>query len=170
MGDYYPSRPTRQTYERDLRLLKATYSNHLVNFSVVEKPDFYDLCDKLGLLIFVELPFPQAGPFQVLEASNPRREPYLKNSLEQVRGIVAALRIHPSIVQWSSLAEARESGKWAGPQEGYDYFIDAIGKVLKELSPCTLYHPSLCDLGEQHLWTENYREYFSFQPFLVSEY
>jgi len=76
----------------------------------------------------------------------------------------------PSIVQWSALAEARESGKWAGPQEGYEYFINAIGKVVMELSPDTIYHPSLCDLGEQHLWTENYREYFRFQPLLVSEY
>jgi hypothetical protein len=141
-----------------------------VNHTVVEKPDFYELCDELGILIFVQLPFSQAGPMQVLEASNPRREPFLKNSLEQVRRIVADLRTHPSIVQWSPLAEARTSGKWAGPQEGYDFFIDAVGKVVRELSPDTLYHPSLCDLGEMHFWGGNYQEYFKHQAKLVSEY
>jgi hypothetical protein len=83
---------------------------------------------------------------------------------------VADLRTHPSIVQWSPWAEARTSGTWAGPQEGYDFFIDAVGKAVRELSPDTIYHPSLCDLGEQHIWAENYRKCFTFQPLQISEY
>jgi beta-mannosidase len=169
IGDYYASRTTRQMYDRDLRLLKATYSNHIVT-QVVEKPDFYELCDELGLFVFVQLPFSQFGPVQVLEASNPRREPFIKNSLEQVRGIVVNLRTHPSIVQWSPFAEARMSGKWFGPQEGYDHFINLAEKLIRELSPDTIFHPSLCDLGEQHMWNGNYRQYSRFQPLMVSEY
>jgi beta-mannosidase len=169
MGDYYPSRNTHQTYERDLRLLKATYSNHLVT-QIVEKQDLYDLCDQLGMVIFIQLPFTQFGPYQVVEAGNPRREPFLKNSREQVDGIVRALRNHPSIVQWSPLAEARMNGKWAGSQEGYDFFIAEMEKVIKPLTPGTIFHPSLCDLGESHTWNANYRFYQQFQPALISEY
>ena len=169
MGDYFPSRTTHQTYERDLRLLKATYSNHVVT-QIVEKQDFYDLCDQLGLIIFIQLPFTQFGPYQVVEAGNPRREPFLKNSREQVDGIVRALRIHPSIIQWSPLAEARVSGVWAGPQEGYDFFIAEMAKVIQPLTPDTIFHPSLCDMGESHTWNPNYRFYQKFQPAIISEY
>jgi uncharacterized membrane protein len=169
MGDYYPSRTTHQTYERDLRLLKATYSNHLVT-QIVEKQDLYDLCDQLGLIIFIQLPFTQFGPYQVVDAGNPRRDPFIKNAREQVGAIVTSLRNHPSIVQWSPLAEARYNGKWAGSQEGYDFFTAEMEKVIKGLSPGTIFHPSLCDMGESHTWNANYRFYQQFQPSLISEY
>ena len=169
MVDYYPSRATRQTYERDLKELRATYSNHLVT-QMIEKPEFFDECDELGILVFIQMPFTQFGPYQVVEAGNPRREPFINNAREQVRGMVTALRTHPSIIQWSPLAEARDSGKWAGPQEGYDYFIAEMEKIISALTPDTIFHPSLCDLGEHHTWNANYRFYNHFAPLLISEY
>ncbi len=169
MSDYYPSRATNETYERDLKELRATYANHLVT-QVIEKQDFFDECDKLGLLIFVQMPFSQFGPYEVVAEGNPRREPFIANARMQARGMVLALRTHPSVVQWSPLAEARDSGKWAGPQEGYDFFIAEMQKVITKLSPDTIFHPSLCDLGEHHTWNANYRFYNHFQPLLVSEY
>lgn len=169
MVDYYASRATRQTYERDLKELRATYSNHLVT-QMMEKDDFYQLCDSLGLLIFVQMPFTQFGPYQSVERGNPRREPFINNAREQTRGMILAIRNHPSVIQWSPLAEARDSGKWAGPQEGYDYFIAQEEKVVRALSPDTIFHASLCDLGEHHTWNANYRYYNHFEPQLISEY
>jgi beta-mannosidase len=170
MSEYYPSRSNRQSYERDLRLLRASYANHLVT-QVPQKQAFYSLCDELGVLVLFEFPFPQFGPYSVLAAGNPRREPFLKNAKEQVQAIVKELRAHPSIVQWSPLAEAHEAdGKWAGPQEGYDFFIAEMKKTIQALSPDTIFHASLCDLGEHHIWNENYRDVFDFQPLMVSEY
>ncbi len=169
MVDYYASRANRQTYERDLKELRASYANHLVT-QMMERDEFYDECDQLGLLIFVQMPFTQFGPYQSVEKGNPRREPFIENSREQVRGMVLAIRNHPSVIQWSPLAEARTGGKWAGPQEGYDYFIAEMEKVVRPLSPDTIYHPSLCDLGEAHTWNANYRFYQHFQPQLISEY
>ena len=40
MSDYYGSKPTRETFEKDLLLFRAANLNHLVAFTVVEKPDF----------------------------------------------------------------------------------------------------------------------------------
>jgi len=57
ISDYYLSKPTRETYEKDLEMYKAANLNHLVGFTVVEKPDFYDLCDRLGILDILEFPF-----------------------------------------------------------------------------------------------------------------
>jgi hypothetical protein len=66
MSDYYGSKPNRETFLKDLQLLRAANLNHLVAFTVVEKPDFYELCDRLGILEIFELPFNQDGPVDVL--------------------------------------------------------------------------------------------------------
>ncbi len=112
---FYRSTATREDYERDLRMFRNANYNMLVNFTVVEKPEFYDLCDQLGVLMVEELPFPQFGPGHVLDMDGPRREPFLKQARLQVAQIVTANRNHPSVIQWSPLAEAHdeEQGKWS---------------------------------------------------------
>ena len=69
--------------------------NHLVNFTVIEKPIFYDLCDRMGILLVTEFPFRQFGPMHPLDPSYPRREAFVKSALKQVEEIVVALRNHP---------------------------------------------------------------------------
>ncbi|MFA5058120.1 MAG: glutamine amidotransferase, partial [Opitutaceae bacterium] len=184
IADYFGSKPTRETYEQDLRLYRAANLNHLINFTVVEKPDFYDLCDRLGILNFFEYPFIQFGPMAVMDRSNPRRETYVAQALSQVRQITVQLRNHPSIVVWAPFAEAHMKGQGWGAlgqdfeQYGYQEFVDTIGRMIAELAPGGIYHPSFCDLGEQHFWmgnagpwqTTNYQEHFQANTGFVSEY
>ena len=54
IADFYRSTPTAESYERDLRLFRDGNFNLLVNFTVVEKAEFYELCDRLGILVVVE--------------------------------------------------------------------------------------------------------------------
>lgn len=184
MADYYGSKPTRETYEQDLRMFRAANLNHLVAFTVVEKNDFYDLCDRLGILEMFEFPFTQFGPMEVLSPSNPRRDIYIKESLSQVRQILIQLRNHPSIILWAPFAEAHEkSGGWgAGGEDfgkyGYAAFAEKIRKLVEELSPGSIFHPSFCDAGEQHFWmgnagmgtSTNYSQHFYANTGFVSEY
>jgi beta-mannosidase len=184
MSDYYGSKPTRETYEKDLELFKAANLNHLVAFTVVEKPDFYDLCDRLGILEIFEFPFEQLGPVDVLDHSNPRREIFVQESLGQLRQIITGLRNHSSIIVWAAFAEAHEKGSkwgvgdWDLEQYGYEEFSNQIQKLVEELAPGTIYHPSLCDKGEQHFWMGNagigtsggYQEHFNANTGFVSEY
>jgi len=184
MSDYYGSKPTQETFVKDLELFRAANLNHLVAFTVVEKPDFYDLCDRLGILVIFEFPFNQDGPIDVLSYSNPRREAFVKESLSQVRQIILGLRKHPSIIEWAAFAEAHAKGgkwgvgSWDFEQYGYGPYSDAIGKLVEDLDPGTIYHPSLCDMGEQHFWMGNagmgtmgsYIEHSYAQTGLVSEY
>ena len=182
IADFYRSTPTAESYERDLRLFRDGNFNLLVNFTVVEKPEFYDLCDRLGILVVVELPFPQYGPQRVLDQGNPMREPFLKQAGLQVREIVTALRNHPSVVEWAPLAEAHEkAGGWSNgvDQQGYDTFMAEMKAIVSELAPGSIFHPSLCDLGEQHFWyaaagmgwqAGNYQELFDAKTGFVSEY
>jgi hypothetical protein len=184
MSDYYGSLPTRERFAKDLMLFRAANLNHLVAFTVVEKPDFYDLCDRLGILEIFEFPFNQDGPVNVLSYANPRRETFVRESLSQVRQIILELRNHPSIIEWAAFAEAHAKGggwgvgSWDFEQYGYGPFSDAIGKLVTELAPGTIYHPSLCDLGEQHFWmgnagmgnTGSYNQHFNAHTGFVSEY
>jgi beta-mannosidase len=180
--DFYRATPTAESYERDLRLFRDGNFNMLVNFTVVEKPEFYDLCDRLGILDVVELPFSQFGPQHVLDYDNPRREPYLKEAKSEVKQIVTLLRNHPSVVEWAPLAEAHEkAGEWGNgvDQKAYDSFMADMKTIITELAPGSIFHPSLCDLGEQHFWTaaagmiwsqESYGDLFSAKTGFVSEY
>lgn len=184
MSDYYGSKPTRETFLKDLRLLRAANLNHLVAFTVVEKPDFYELCDRLGILEIFEFPFNQDGPVDVLSYTNPRRETFVRESLSQVRQIIIALRNHPSIIEWAAFAEAHAKGggwgigSWDFEQYGYGPYSDAVGKLVADLDPGTVYHPSLCDMGEQHFWmgnagmgnTDSYNQHFHAETGFVSEY
>lgn len=186
IADFYPSTPTKESYERDLRLARNANLNMLVNFTVVEKPEFYDLCDQLGFLVVEEMPFPQTGPAQVLDKDNPRREPFLQQARLQISQIVRMQRNHPSVIEWAPLAEAHEkkAGRWAigsvvFDQEGYETFIAQMKSIVAELAPDTIFHPSLCDLGEEHFWTAaagdrtqrgSYQDLFNASTGFVSEY
>ncbi len=184
IADYYGSKPTRETYEKDLEMYRAANLNHLVGFTVVEKPDFYDLCDRLGILDIFEFPFEQFGPIEVLAYSNPRRETFVRESLSQLRQIIIQLRNHPSIIVWAAFAEAQMKGKGWGVgdedwgQYGYEEYSNQIRALVEALSPGTIYHPSLCDVGEQHFWMANagmgtsggYQEQFNANTGFVSEY
>jgi beta-mannosidase len=176
---FYRSTPTRQDYERDLRLFRDANYNLLVNFAVVEKPEFYDLCDELGILVVAELPFPQLGPQQVLNKDSSRREPFMNQARLQASQIIITERNHPSIVQWVPLAEAREKPEeWyhGVDQAGYDMFVAEMKAIINKLAPTTIFHPSLCDLGEQHFWIgaewdpRHYQDQFDAQAKFISEY
>jgi beta-mannosidase len=174
MGNYYLSRNTRQSYETDLRLLRAANANYVVSHTVVEKPAFYDLCDELGLMVMVQMPFNQAGPYFAMEPSSPRREVFLKTALAAGAEEVHDLRNHPSIAVWAPLAESQWS-QWA---KYYQPIYEGMREMVARLAPGTIYQASYCDFGEEHLWTAtagfhergDYQEYFDFAPAVVSEY
>ncbi|MBS1815244.1 MAG: beta galactosidase jelly roll domain-containing protein [Acidobacteria bacterium] len=186
IADYYRSTPTHDSYERDLRLLRGVNDNIVVNNTVVEKPEFYDLCDELGILVIHQFPFPQFGPMHSLDAGNPRREPFLRAAKEMVQDVMMELRQHPSIVEWAPLAEAHdkaENGKWGMngfifDQSGYNAFIDEVHEVVQRLAPGDIFHASICDLGEQHFWmsapglggNDSYRSLFDAEAPFVSEF
>jgi hypothetical protein len=64
-------------------------------------------------------------------------------------------------------------------QQGYDTFMAEMKAIVSELAPGSIFHPSLCDLGEQHFWyaaagmtlqTGDYQELFDAKTGFVSEY
>jgi hypothetical protein len=118
----------RARLETLIRLHKAANLNLIRNWvGQSTSEDFYDLCDRYGILIWDEFFQPNPG-----DGPNPDDIPtYIAN----VRDKVLRFRNHPSIVLWC----ARNEG-YPPPE------IDAeLRKVLAELEPTRRYQPSSTD-------------------------
>ncbi len=155
-GVWYPfanifsSAPTIQEHWRDVEMLRDGNSNHLVSFTFIEKPAFYDACDRLGMLVFQELPYQQLGPMKVVEPSYPRFREYWDWSLAEVENIVRRLRGHASLVLWGAFAETRKNEQWVWGD--YTEYNGAIAEIVTRNDPDSVYHPSFCDFKEEHIW------------------
>ena len=118
----------RERLEAEIRLHQLANLNMIRNWvGQSTSEDFYELCDKYGILVWDEFfqPNPDDGP-------NPTDIPtYIAN----VRDKVLRFRNHPSIVLWC----ARNEG-YPPPE------IDAaLRKLLAELDPTRRYQPSSTD-------------------------
>ncbi|WP_263381551.1 glycoside hydrolase family 2 protein [Granulicella arctica] len=115
----------RERLEAQIRMHKAANMNMIRNWvGQSTSEDFYELCDKYGILLWDEFfqPNPSDGP-------NPTDLPtYLAN----VRDKILRYRNHPSIAVWC----ARNEGY---PPKEID---DALRVLMAELEPTRLYQPS----------------------------
>lgn len=185
MSKLYPASTDRWTYEKDLRLARNANMNSLVNFTVVEKDDFYDLADRLGILLFVELPFNQEGPIDALNAAYMRRKEFIEWSSREVRQIIRQLRNHPAVGVWTPVSEVTENGHdfsvgWdprvAQAADGYALFLRTMQDIVTAEAHGALYFPSFCDFGEHHFWEGSifsgttYDQQFDNKADFVSEY
>ena len=183
MSSLYTAATGRWTYEKDLRLARNANMNSLVTYTVIEKDEFYDLADRLGMLLFIELPFNQQGPMDALNKNNARRREFIEWSSGEVRQIVRNLRNHPSVGLWGPLSEVTTDGvefggspKIVEAADGYAMFLKAIKGVVETEDPNALYHPSFCDFGEKHFWEgglvngSTYDQQFDESASFISEY
>ncbi len=118
----------RERLEAEIRLHQMANLNMIRNWvGQSTGEDFYDLCDKYGILVWDEFFQPNPG-----DGPNPTDIPtYIAN----VRDKILRFRNHPSIVLWC----ARNEG--FPPPE-----IDAeLRKLMAELEPTRRYQPSSTD-------------------------
>lgn len=185
MSKLYPAETDWWTYEKDMLLARHANMNHLLNYTVVEKSPFYELADRLGILLFIELPFNQEGPLDALNKSYPRRAEYIEWSARQVAEIVRDLSNHPSIGVWSALSEVTGNGydfstspdpRIAAAADGYRVFSEKMEQTVLANDPDALYFEGYCDFGEHHFWEGSlvkgttYDQQFHAKADFVSEY
>ena len=85
------SNMNREKYETDVRLMKEANMNMVRVYCVVEKQEFYDVCDEMGMMILQD--FPSQGP---LSNSNEM----VRRAVPMARDMVNQLYNHPSILIW----------------------------------------------------------------------
>ena len=92
VSEQLQSTMTRARYEFDVQLMKDANMNMVRSYCVVEREEFYDVCDEKGVMVYQD--FPTTG-----RTSN--RGDFLRRAVQQGRRMVNQLYHHPSIVLWS---------------------------------------------------------------------
>ncbi len=118
-----------------------------------EEDALYDLCDELGILLWVD--------FKFASSAYPAHDPaFVENVRAEERDNVLRLRHHPSIAVWCGNNEVRLSyfakdrgGDGVMSFTDYDHlYHDIIGGDLKDLSPQAVYTPGSPEAGDDHYW------------------
>lgn len=99
-GLYTP--PTEEAMIFDILAAKKMGANMLRKHVKVESQRFYHACDRLGILVWQDIPSPF---FWDGKGDNPHNNPPLtdewkENFEQEMRAIIIALQPHPSIVMW----------------------------------------------------------------------
>lgn len=95
--DLYLSNVDRARYERDLAAAVRVGINALRIHVHVENKEFYDLCDRMGIVLLQD---------SDLNWVFPTDEQFAQRALAVVGGMIKQLRNHPSIICWICMNEA----------------------------------------------------------------
>ena len=139
--DAIPARVSGQDYEELLKLAKDANLNCLRVWGggLREKKAFYDLCDRMGILVWQE--FPLACAFYTYYPSS---QEYLSLLDSECRAIVRTLRNHPAIFLWCG-------GNEFEPKSNA-HVVDAVRRVVAEEDGSRLFLDVSPSAGESHNW------------------
>jgi beta-mannosidase len=140
-ADLLPGRVAEADYRALLGLARRANMNMLRVWGggLREKACFYDLCDRLGILVWQEFPFACA-----FLTSYPRSARYLELVEAESRAIVRDVQNHPSVVLWCG-------GNEFSPRRNAP-LVAMLRQVVEEEDPPRPFLPSSPSDGDQHNW------------------
>jgi beta-mannosidase len=144
-ADSFSPRVTRQKYESLLRDCAAANMNMLRVWAggIYESPEFYDLCDELGIMVWQD--------FMFACAMFPGDQAFLDNVKAEAEDVIKQLRHHPSICLWCGNNECEEGWFFWGwkeqlpPKVWEDYqkiFDQILPQAVEKCDPARAYWPS----------------------------
>ncbi len=140
-ADSFLPRVSEKKYAELLTLARDANANMIRVWGggIYENDEFYDLCDRLGLLIWQD--------FMFACADYPENEEFLNSVREEVSQNVERLRTHPCIAIWCGNNENewiwyRNGNNSYKEMPGYNIFHKIIPGLMKDLDPHTSYWPT----------------------------
>ena len=91
LSDQLLSNMDTEKYELDISLAKQANFNMLRPFCVVEKREFYELCDRMGVMLYQDFP---------IQWDMSNSSELVRSALPQAAQMIDMLYNHPSIVIW----------------------------------------------------------------------
>jgi len=88
-SDYQIAKVSSEHYKKDLELAKSANLNLLRVHAHIEKPEFYELADRMGILLWQDFPLQWSYDKKILP-----------EALFQMEKMIARLYNHPSIIIW----------------------------------------------------------------------
>lgn len=189
------SLPGRYSLERYNKLLDDCIA---VNMNMIrvwggglyEKEEFYELCDKKGLLVWQDCMFACS--------LYPSNDEFLNSVKDEVTYQVRRLQYHPSIALWCGNNEDLGAISWyeESRKNSARYLVDydrlnegVVAKVIKKEDPKRIWWPSSPSAGpgdysdnwhndskgDMHFWSvwhegKDFEEYYKIRPRFVSEF
>ena len=149
-ADAFPPRITKRKYEKLLHMVKDANMNMLRVWGggIVEGDVFYDLCDKLGIMIWQD--------FMYACARYPEDDQDIELAKQETGAVIERLRNHPSIVLWCGDNEC----EWV---VGSLHIVqkEVMDTLCNDLDPTRPYWPSSphggqdpnsSEQGDRHNW------------------
>lgn len=185
--DCFPSRITEDRLRQRLSQAAAANVNLLRVWGggIYESDTFYELCDRMGILVWQDFLFACAG--------YPEDGPLAEEVAGEVRDNIARLMSHPSLVLWNGNNEC-VWGFWDwdwkpqldGRSWGWGYYSELLPALVAELDPTRPYwngspysgdpelHPNDPKHGNVHIWDvwnqKDYSHYADWNARFVSEF
>ena len=140
-------------YRSDIDMIRDLGANALRSPAAPHAPLLYDLCDRNGILVWIDFPLTEAPyPADVSYISSPRLK---ENGREQIREIIAQNCNHPSVVMWGIFSNLR-------PREGdmLDYLREING-MTKKTDPsrptvaCSNHDGEINFISDLIVWQQN---------------
>ncbi len=96
--------PSDEAMRFDVDFLKAAGFNMIRKHIKVEPRRFYSYCDRVGMLVWQDMPSTGGRPFWSKLAPNPEEDEWPTDQhdqfMKELSAMVSSLRNHPSIVMW----------------------------------------------------------------------
>lgn len=183
-SDSFVPRIADTTYERLLTLAKDAHMNILRVWGggIYEQNIFYELCDRLGLMVWQDFMF-ACGEY-------PQQQWFLKEANTEAEKVVKRLRNHPSIIVWCGNNECEwlfcmeNPGKSPDDMTGAKIFRDLLPSVCRKFdgtrpywrsSPFGIGFPNDESNGNHHQWQvwsawKDYRHYENDRARFITEF
>ncbi len=116
---------SRDDYDADLEIIRSMGANAIRSATMPHAQYLYDLCDRTGMLVWIDAPFVRAN-FMGDIAYFPTTA-FRENGLTQLREIIAQNYNHPSVVMWGIF-----SNIWQRGDDTKEY-IEYLNRVAHEM-------------------------------------
>lgn len=155
--DLLYGRPRQPFYEHLIRLAAQAHYNlfRVWGGGLIDKPEFFELCDRYGIMLFQE--FPNGG------VRLPETDAALAITGNEVRQILPLLMNHPSIVRYGG------GNEWYRNAENSRQMAQ-LRTICNEMDPTRPYHdPDPECIAQRHgphsyEWNQHYRTYNTGYP------
>ena len=152
-ADQFATRMTKARLQRYMEDAVAANMNSLRFWGggYYEEYELFDLCDELGLCIWLDFKF-SCTTYPAFD------DKFLANVTAEARDNLKRLRHHPSIAVWCGnneimfFRDKKWSDKKMSEDDYYKLFRDTLGNQARELAPQTDFVTGSPDCGDVHFW------------------
>lgn len=149
---------TRAEHDEDMALLREMGANTVRLAHYQHDQYFYDLCDRYGMIVWVEIPY-------ITEHLPNGRE----NTLSQMRELVVQNYNHPSIVCWGLSNEITAAGGVTEDLKENHRLLNELCHTLDATRPTTMAHVFMLDPSDPLVMLPDIRSYNLYYGWYVGD-